>query len=56
MFADTREAGSFLDRLTILSTVHGAGFSIAQGAVSERAVFVLLTGAEPDSTAGGVEA
>ena len=56
VFADTRESGSFQDRLTILSTVHGAGFTIHQGAVSERAVLVLLTGAEPDQTAAGVEA
>ena len=56
VFADAREAGSFLDRLAILATVHGAGFTIHQGAVNERSVLVLLTGAEPEATAGGVEA
>lgn len=56
VFADPREAGSFQDRLTILSTVHGAGFTVHQGAVNERAVFVLLTDPAPEATAGGVEA
>ena len=47
VFGDARAAGCFEDRLGMLATLHGAGFTIRRGLLERRTILVMAAGATP---------
>ncbi len=56
VFAESRASGCFEDRLSLASTVHGAGFTLRKGLLDQRPIVALLAGAAPRQLDRAIEA
>jgi nucleoside phosphorylase len=56
VFAESRASGCFEDRLSAVTTLHGAGFTVQQGTLEKRPIVVLLAGDTPHQPGRAVDA